>query len=496
MSQLPERNDPCPCGSGRKYKNCCRRTGPGWTEEPKPRNAFRSGFAGSDVAHARSVPERNEAFLLAIADALQLDRLEPKSWSEAKRGITPAAVRKINEALVRIWPPDTDLEVVLRNDSDRQLAFYSGDYRPHQLIDSVGRHLIYADKVSLADPFQYPLMFREELSPLLHPEMHLTTTAKNIAVWFHLADLMVDGLVEIIRVPADFDPRLTHRNFKLSRELVDRHPEIKESVQRMVRHRVDHDNAETREWAMLIQPDRKVIEEFYKAHPDANAEEANRFLEYVKEKRHRHPFYVELADGARRELVAETTGSNVFDFLQVSDLNGSYLLTDLDARWQQFRHLPAASPAAPDQRSGVAYGLENLKLPMARSMDITLARRIREEGQLGRVRGLLNQVMRDASGDDPLTLRAAKAFEHELIDAIAEAKDEYDEIDRNLLQTAAAEFMGAGAMYGLTGGALTLSLGSLAAAGALNLVASHRRRKTFKARYPAAMLMKVPTDDE
>ncbi|MFX9665263.1 SEC-C metal-binding domain-containing protein, partial [Acinetobacter baumannii] len=65
MSQLPERNDPCPCGSGRKYKNCCRRTGPGWTEEPKPRNAFRSGFAGSEVAHARSVPERNEAFLIA-----------------------------------------------------------------------------------------------------------------------------------------------------------------------------------------------------------------------------------------------------------------------------------------------------------------------------------------------------------------------------------------------------------------------------------------------
>lgn len=23
MSDKPKRNDPCPCGSGRKYKNCC-----------------------------------------------------------------------------------------------------------------------------------------------------------------------------------------------------------------------------------------------------------------------------------------------------------------------------------------------------------------------------------------------------------------------------------------------------------------------------------------
>ena len=26
MATDPGRNDPCPCGSGRKYKNCCRNT--------------------------------------------------------------------------------------------------------------------------------------------------------------------------------------------------------------------------------------------------------------------------------------------------------------------------------------------------------------------------------------------------------------------------------------------------------------------------------------
>jgi preprotein translocase subunit SecA len=27
-SKKPKRNDPCPCGSGKKYKNCCGQSGP------------------------------------------------------------------------------------------------------------------------------------------------------------------------------------------------------------------------------------------------------------------------------------------------------------------------------------------------------------------------------------------------------------------------------------------------------------------------------------
>ena len=27
-TKKPKRNDPCPCGSGKKYKNCCGQSGP------------------------------------------------------------------------------------------------------------------------------------------------------------------------------------------------------------------------------------------------------------------------------------------------------------------------------------------------------------------------------------------------------------------------------------------------------------------------------------
>jgi len=28
FTKKPKRNDPCPCGSGEKYKNCCGKSGP------------------------------------------------------------------------------------------------------------------------------------------------------------------------------------------------------------------------------------------------------------------------------------------------------------------------------------------------------------------------------------------------------------------------------------------------------------------------------------
>ncbi|MBI3222259.1 MAG: tetratricopeptide repeat protein, partial [Nitrosomonadales bacterium] len=40
----PSRNDPCPCGSGKKYKQCCSRLGGGQSASPAP--------ATGEIAHA------------------------------------------------------------------------------------------------------------------------------------------------------------------------------------------------------------------------------------------------------------------------------------------------------------------------------------------------------------------------------------------------------------------------------------------------------------
>jgi hypothetical protein len=87
--------------------------------------------------------------------ALQLDNETASSLSTFKRAFTPAAVRRIHEAVVEYWPPDTDLSEVLEPDPKTVRALYVGHYEPESLAKGVARHCLYADKISLVDPFMY-----------------------------------------------------------------------------------------------------------------------------------------------------------------------------------------------------------------------------------------------------------------------------------------------------------------------------------------------------
>lgn len=46
MADKPKRNDPCPCGSGKKYKNCCY----GKDQSPLSSNLGTGGIVGIVVA--------------------------------------------------------------------------------------------------------------------------------------------------------------------------------------------------------------------------------------------------------------------------------------------------------------------------------------------------------------------------------------------------------------------------------------------------------------
>jgi hypothetical protein len=57
----PGRNDPCPCGSGKKYKKCCLLT------KPKPYADLEADFALGQ----RLIEEYNEAQLRSFLDVSQ-----------------------------------------------------------------------------------------------------------------------------------------------------------------------------------------------------------------------------------------------------------------------------------------------------------------------------------------------------------------------------------------------------------------------------------------
>lgn len=113
-----KRNDLCPCGSGKKYKYCCEGK-VDWNQIIKE---------GKERTPYFSIRGRNLLFINKIAEALQLDSvISPKSLEEYRAAFTPEAVRKIHEALIDIWPLNTDIHSVLQGArSDVSLRYCSG----------------------------------------------------------------------------------------------------------------------------------------------------------------------------------------------------------------------------------------------------------------------------------------------------------------------------------------------------------------------------------
>jgi hypothetical protein len=102
------RNDLCPCGTGKKYKHCC-------IGHVDWNDIFRSN---KDWIPHLSIRGRNINFVNRIAEILQLDTGKVKNFTDFKKGFTNVAVREIHEAILEVWPPNTDIENILESTSN------------------------------------------------------------------------------------------------------------------------------------------------------------------------------------------------------------------------------------------------------------------------------------------------------------------------------------------------------------------------------------------
>lgn len=120
-----------------------------------------------------SIRGRNLLFAAAISDALELDpTADSLSLADYKKAFTPAAVRKIYEAVVEIWPQDTNIQSLLEKTRADVSGLFIGDYEPAYVSRAVVRHSIYANKILLVDPFQHPSILRNSYNPILNPNQY------------------------------------------------------------------------------------------------------------------------------------------------------------------------------------------------------------------------------------------------------------------------------------------------------------------------------------
>ena len=323
-----KRNDPCPCLSGKKFKSCCL----GKTDWEAINEQ------GGDCRPYLSVRGRNLYFASCITDVLQLNTLgKTQTLKDYKAAFTSEAVRKIHEAVMDIWPPDIDIAKALKPSSGDVSGLYIGDYGSEYLIRAIIRHSIYANRILIVDPFTYPPSVRDEYNPIVKPAQYRAQTLKNVNLWFQLLPWVQAGIVEIIRLPSDFDRRL---NWEIMKEQEKKFSEnvglataSKETVAQLSER---HTKKLMYQQLLLGAPDTYLRKKFEELDLGANGAKVDDFLESIHMERDQDPDFLEpMNPGDEGQLSIMSSGTSYPSAAMTASLTGSYLFTDIHVRWRE-----------------------------------------------------------------------------------------------------------------------------------------------------------------
>lgn len=280
-------NELCPCGSLLKYKKCCR----GQVDWP----SLLSGPFHKAVPHL-SIRGRNMQFLNIIADALQLDSFdhgfEVGDW---KRAFTPAAIRKIYEGVDALWPNKEDLGRALAKEQQGTSGLYVGVYDPELLLRGITRHSLYADRILLVDPLMSPASVRPKYNPILHPEMHRTTTMRWVSLWLGLTPWILNGIVQFIKTPGDLDPAVFFEAMQITEQRYKKHPELEPKPDEMKELYAIYEQRLKQE-LLLGLPDDHIRQTYLEMKPDATYDEIENLIEYIQQQREKDPFFTGTLD--------------------------------------------------------------------------------------------------------------------------------------------------------------------------------------------------------
>ena len=444
-----------------------------------------------------TVHGKNLAFIEKISDAFYLDSThKPRARSEFKKAFTARAVRDLHEEIIRLWPKTMDITKTLSSSSTVPSGLYIGDYALDHLVQSIVRHSLYAGKLLIADPFVYPYSVREEYNPILNPEQYRTQTLRNVNFWLTLAPWIKEGLVEIIRTPAEFDHKLQWISMK------EQERKFAESAELQKAQRITADELKNRhieKWKyrdlFLSLPDDALIDQLEKFADPANGVTLEGLLAHVRKQRDNDPDFLEVAATNEKDaqLSMVTTGPMYNVARLTASLTGSYLVTDLTSKWKEIEIDRGGRSTETDIWSPFAKAFQETELKYLNDVSIGDAFRLRQEDRLGSMRSFLRRVWQQACNPGSFDKVNGSLLADELEAQVAIAKTEWDKIDEDLLKTAVggtgAGLLAAGPLIE-SGHGLFLAAASLVG-GAATLAASALRRHRFPDQFPAAFFLRL-----
>jgi hypothetical protein len=446
-----------------------------------------------------SIRGRNLLFAAAISDALELDPdAEGLSLAAYKKAFTPRAVRKIYEAIVEIWPIDTNIQSLLERTRTDVSGIFIGDYHPLYVSRALVRHSIYANKILLIEPFQHPYILRDEYNPILNPEQFRAQTLKDVNFYMSVIPWVEAGLVEFVRTPADFDRKLNFDAMRRAQALRD-NPEIKAALTATVEDLTSRRyKSEALHMLLLSAPDSYIRRIFRELPSKDNKLTEDDFIEYIHSLRESNPdFLAPLGAGPENAQLHMKFSGGTYEMASLTaQMAGSYLFTDLQAKWAMIENDRKQSGPETEVWSPFAKAVQNAKLHYLNNLSLDHALKLRTEGRLENLRSFLTGVWEKVRGNEPFNEQTAIHLANDLTAAVGEADAEWNQIKKDLVKIVGTS-LSAGAMSAgpaiAAGHALWLAAAGVVGTASVALW-SKFQKKAYLKKHPAAFFMNLRDD--
>lgn len=466
------RNDPCSCGSGKKYKKCCMNKG------GSPKTEERNKFINS-----LSIKDRNIILFNEICKIFGFNK--GKDWWDLKKDISGSQIKELYKIIKILWPPDTNLSTYLPKPDNKLRALYIGMHRPELIIRNIVRYTLYTDEIIAISPFLNPWCIASTYNPILNPDQYKEDTLKNISFLLQLMPWIENGTVCLIPDPGDFDYDLRIKTWELAKDRYEKNKikiKISDEMQDLLYKDIKRD---------FYRLPQDVITETIKSwDPQITQNDLEGMLKYISEIKQKDPYVLnQETDPRDAQMIITTTGLNFEMGLYVAQLTGSYLYTDLEMRWQEILSCRQQSNSIKEIWSPLTKAFQKLDFKFLENIDSKTACSIRKDGRLENFRIFLRKVWSSIGGSYDLDKadQLARDFSDELKTEYNKAKIEWSEIDKKLLKWVTG-----------TGGASTLLTARMSVeipalgfciASIGNLLASRMDRSRFRQNIPMSVFI-------
>ncbi|NCP62737.1 MAG: hypothetical protein GW748_05440 [Alphaproteobacteria bacterium] len=404
----PPVNDPCPCGSGKKYKKCCKdkkpTERPSWTE--------------------LSIRERNLKFFQGIVNILGLSH--DKTWDDVRRELSDDQVCNIHRLYACLWPKETDVLSLLPKPDGTLRALYTGiiDYRLIFLPSSLS---LYFDEIIVQSPFISPYNFKPEYDPVKNPHKYKQTTLNNVLLFLHLFPFIESGYINFITDPCMFDSHLKEQILNSAQE-----PLKKITIplnEKRVLEKLCEENLIHTICSSTKEQQKSYLRQ---TNPNLSGERIEKLIKGFEIEKQQNPLVL-LQDDIFNQGEGQITTINMIPNFEMSlfiaQVTGSFLLTDSPSRWGEIEKSQKSQDNLKKNWNDLCTCINNFEYIFSANSDTTF--QLRKSGKLRNMREAFKEIYSSIQNaiDHPQYICPTEMLKKKFTQAYKISKDELSSND-------------------------------------------------------------------